>query len=191
MKLSEILEDADLLAPNSFSIAQKVKWLNQTQRQLYRDYPLWNKVYSFSVTGGKSVYPIPSDCQQDGIEAVVIGQSEYAYAGLVGSTEYRNYSLVDEKLNLYPIPNDSAQGKVYYRPSPVDLTSSDLEAVPSFPEDYHEILSLGIAYRMAARIQDYKLSTEIEARFRNLANEARLNLVAPKPKRITVARRWS
>jgi hypothetical protein len=37
LNVQQILEDADLLAPNAFSIEQKVKWMNQVQMQAYRE----------------------------------------------------------------------------------------------------------------------------------------------------------
>jgi hypothetical protein len=39
MNLQEIIEDADLLVPNSLPITRKVGWVNQIQRQLYREIP--------------------------------------------------------------------------------------------------------------------------------------------------------
>lgn len=39
MNVQEILGDSDLLAPNAFSSTQKIGWLNQVQKQLYKEVP--------------------------------------------------------------------------------------------------------------------------------------------------------
>lgn len=39
MNVQELIEDADLLAPNSFSVLRKIGWMNQVQKQVYRELP--------------------------------------------------------------------------------------------------------------------------------------------------------
>lgn len=117
MNVQEILEDADLLVPNSFSNAKKIQWLNQAQRQLFKEMP-----------------------------------------------------------GPYSSP-------------PSDIREEQLTFVPRLYPDYHELLSFGIAKRMAERVQDFTLAGEIEARYRQLLQEAEKN-TTPKIKKVTIKRNW-
>jgi hypothetical protein len=190
MKLRDILDDIDLLAPNAFSAEQKVNWVNQTQRQLYRDYPIWNTVFRFPVKEGKADYLMPSDCLQDRIEGLFIGDYEFIYSAPKERPSYRTYTITDGRIMVHPVPGEEKEARLYYEPSIKDLSAGNLEGVPSFPEDYHELLVLGGAYRSAQRMQDFKLASEIEVRFSRLAQEAQRNIVKPKPKKTSVVRGW-
>lgn len=117
MNVQEILEDADLLAPNSFPVSRKVGWVNQVQKQLYREIP------------------------------------------------------------------------APFKSAPQDIQEGQLTYVPRFPIEYHELFVFGIAKRMAERAQDFKLASELEARYQNLLREA-IKYTAPKLTKVTKTRGW-
>jgi UDP-N-acetyl-D-mannosaminuronic acid transferase (WecB/TagA/CpsF family) len=88
MNLQEIIEDADLLVPNSFPITRKVRWVNQIQRQLYREVP-----DSFS--------SIPQDLRDDQMTAVPRFAQEYHELFVIGAAKRiaertQNLKLADE-----------------------------------------------------------------------------------------------
>lgn len=190
MNLSDILEDIDLLAPNAFAAKKKINWVNQSQRQLYHDYPMLVTKQEIVLTPGNDTYPIPADCQQAKIETFLVGDFEYVYEEVSERPEYRTYTIIDGQFKIFPVPNQEGKAVLYYKPTPVDLTENDLEGVPAFPEDFQELLVFGGAYRVAQRNQDYKLATELELRYQSLAREAAKRLTKPKRKNTVIQRGW-
>jgi hypothetical protein len=77
-----------------------------------------------------------------------------------------------------------------YLTRPQEIRVDNLSFIPYLPEEYHELLSLGTAKRIAERTQNYKNSAEIEARFMNLMNEAKTN-TSPKPESVKRVRSWT
>lgn len=190
MILEEILEDIDLLVPNAFAADRKIRWINQAQRQLYHDYPMIVTKKDISLSPGVDTYPMPADCQQSRIETFLVGDYEYIYEEVSERPEYRTYTVIDGQMKVFPVPNQPGTATIYYKPNPVDLTENDTQAVPAFPEDFHELLVYGGAYRVAQRAQDYKLVAELEVRYQNLAREAARRLTKPKRKNTVIQRGW-
>lgn len=188
MKLSEILEDADLLAPNAFSIDQKLRMANQTQRQLFYDYPLGDSVQNINIVSGQDTYTFP--CEQQDIKSLVVGDFEYSQSSMP-LEKRRSFGILDGNIVIYPMPTANTTAKLYYQKTLTDLTPADLNTVPPFPVDFHELLVLGIAYRLAQRVQDYKLAGELEVRFKNLAVDAASKITKPVAKRVRILRSWS
>lgn len=190
MRLSEIIEDIDLLVPNAFSITKKIGWINQAQRQLFHDYQTINIKKEFPITRGNAVYPLPADCQQAKIEILMVDGYEYIYSEAKERPEYRSYTILDGDIVLNPIPQNDGSFSLYYRPTPVDMTINDLESVPVIPEDFHELLVYGCGYRVAQRTQDFKVTAEIEFRYQSLAREAAKRNTKPKRKTTAIHRGW-
>jgi hypothetical protein len=118
MNVQEILQDADLLVKNSYPTALKIGWMNQAQKQIYKELP--------------GVFSSP----------------------------------------------------------PPDLKADQLTFVPRLPAEYHELLSLGAAKRIAERVQDFKLAEQLEVRYQNLLLDAK-KYTAPKLKSIVRSRAWN
>lgn len=190
MKLIEIIEDIDLLVPNAFSYAKKIGWINQAQRQLFHDYPNFIAKKEIPVIMGQTEYALPLDCQQSNIEVVMVDGFEYIYSEVKERPEYRSYTLLDG-LIIHPVPSTAGTLTIYYKPTPVDLTSADTEKPPVIPEDFHELLVYGCGFRVAQRTQDYKIATELEVRYQNLAREAAKRNTKPKRKTTVIHRGWS
>lgn len=191
MKLNEIMEEIDLLVPNAFDEGRKLRWINQAQRQLYHDYPTLVTKKEIPLSAGQKTFSLPADCQQPRIETLLVGEWEYVYEEIEEHPEYRTFTIIDNQVNIYPIPSQSTTVNLYYKPTAVDLTVAELDSVPSFPEDFHELLVFGGAYRVAQRIQDYKLSAELEGRYQVLAREAAKRVTKPKRKTTVIQRGWS
>lgn len=190
MKLKEILEEIDLLAPNAFSLDHKINWINQSQRQLIHDYPTFLTKKEIPLTRGVKSFPLPVDCQQARIELLLVGQWEYDYEEIEELPEYRTYTVFDNQVNFHPTLTDDTTVVLYYKPTPVDLTIADLENTPAFPADFHELLSFGGAYRAAQRTQDFKLAAELEVRYQGMAREAAKRITKPKRKTTVIQRGW-
>lgn len=190
MKLSEIIEEIDLLVPNAFSVDRKLRWINQAQRQLFHDYPTFLTKKEIPLSQGNNTFPLPADCQQSRIETLLIGEWEYVFKEVEERTEHRTFTVTDNQVLVYPVPSENVTVYLYYKPTPIDLKEADLNSVPVFPEDFQELLVFGGAYRVAQRIQDYALSTELEVRFQNLSREAVKRITKPKRKTTVIQRGW-
>lgn len=188
MTLQEILDDVDARVPNSVPIAQKVKWINQVQRQLYRDYPLPEAVRWFLTTSGLAFYELPEDCVEGRITHVVVEGKEYPYRESYEPSMLRFWTIVSGSLVLNPVPDGQYNVLVFYRRRPKDLSPDNLTETPNFPEDYHELLVLGCAKRVAQAMRDVELANNFEMDYQQLAAKAAKELRKQSVTRIRIVR---
>lgn len=151
--VQEIISDIDIRIPNVFTINQKVDWLNEILLQLYKYMNAGNKeIYQFDSIKGQSIYSLPNDMTMDEIisversnDALPTSESQYTtytYKGLNEELNGNNYfDALNGLIGVYPVPD--ATGYIFniiYEKKPPLLSSSDLSAVPSISERYHNIL---------------------------------------------------
>lgn len=191
MKLKDILTEVDLLVDNALSLEQKIGFINQIQRQLYRDYPLPAVTYLFYTIRDQTLYDLPEDCKEDRIIALFVDSQEYEYKTQTDFNHYKSFTVLNGMLFIQPTPKLSAEAYLNYYASPTDLTITDMENEPKFPDDYHEILVLGCAKKVALIAKEYKVAEQLEIRYQTLAREADVKLSQPKLRRVRVMRGWS
>lgn len=189
MKLKDIFEDADLYMPNALSTAQKVRYYNQLQRSLYRDFPTAVSSLSFSTTAGVTAYTVAVQPEQ--IMNVSIDGREFPLKSVDDSKNKIGYFFMDGKLNIHPTPDSPKSGSIVYESEPTDVTESDLNNEPPFLKDYPEIFILGIAQKMGLMLGKYKEAGELEVRFQNLVRDASIKTQKGKLKKIRLTRSWS
>ncbi|MCM3746521.1 hypothetical protein M3223_04050 [Paenibacillus pasadenensis] len=161
--IQQLLDSVDLTYRNSFTSAQKVEWMDFTQRQIFQKVPKERTPYSFSTVDGTALYPLPADCDRFGIKEVTIetGLASDRYETLPFlSTESnipvgqgsRFYSLLENMVFLNPVPETQTAGRrvfILYNGRPTALTGASPGAVPELEEDFHELLVLGCLERIA------------------------------------------
>lgn len=192
MKLSEILEQVDTMVPNSLTASTKISWINHVQNQLFRDYPLPEKVHFFTVVVGRSLYPLPDDCPEDRIRELVVDKINYPFM-VIGPEESldRFCTIADGNLLIYPIPEHQSTGVLFYKARPIQLTEADMEVVTNFPIDFQELLVLGCAYRVAKATPEHSnLVSVLDQDYRLLAEKADLVLRQKMPRQVTLHRSW-
>lgn len=172
MNLQEILDDIDSEVSNAFTAKQKVGWINQTLRRLYRRFTLPDRVDKFQTATNVAFYPLPENCPQDRITAITVDNVPYKYKGGDEEAPYSFYTFVQGQIMLQPTPYLVVDALVYYSPRPKDLSETDLNAVPEFPEDYHRLLVLGAAIECAKRLPDVTTANNLTADFMELTKEA-------------------
>jgi hypothetical protein len=190
LTLEEILKDVDTYVPNTISTEQKVRWINEIQKQLFRDYPVPDAVYQFETVPGLDYYDLPDDCSTDRITNLVIDEQEYDGLSLDSEETSFYWIPVEGKLFIQPTPQDVMMGFIYYRPKPIELTSANLSAIPNFPEDYHELLVFGCAARVAKAYQDVDLANNMVSDFNYLADKAKKELRKTKNKTVRIVQDW-
>jgi hypothetical protein len=186
MTLQEILDDVDGRVANAVATSQKVKWINQIQRQLFREYPLPEAVDKFSTVSGVQFYPMPDKCVEGRITHLTVNGVEYLYQAHFEEAKSKFWTIVAGQIMLYPIPDGAYDVLVYYKPRHNELSETRLTEIPNFPEDYHELLVLGCAKRVAQVQRDVDLANNFEADFRELSAKADKEFRKQSPRRITM-----
>jgi hypothetical protein len=189
MKLKDIFEDADLYMPNALSTNHKVRYFNQLQKTLYRDFPTPVMSETFMTEPGLGSYGIT--VQPEHILNVYIDGKEYSLKTLDDPKHTKGYLFLNGELTIYPTPDSQKEGNFIYKSEPFDVTESDLESEPVFLKDYPEIFVLGIAQKMGLVLGKYKEAGELEIRFQNLVRDASIKTQKGKLKKTRVTRSWS
>lgn len=181
MNLGEILLDIDVLVENSVASAIKVRWINQIQRQCYRDLPIAEELYAFDVYPDQQIYPVPDNCSLDNITSVLVDGREYeTIADGERILPWHFWTNVAGEFMLNKVPHHIAEGLVTYKPTPQDLVPNDLAAIPMLPSDYHQLLVDGCAARVAKAEGDSKANA-LEQSFDRLFLKAKRDLAKPLP----------
>lgn len=146
----QLLDEINALYPSSLSQDQKIIWMNQALRILYK-YMNDNNIYEFLTVANQPFYTLPSDCPIDQIILVEVASdlavttsttmTPYDYAAFNEGLDDGNYYYDAMKglIGLWPIPSAAGySAKILYRPKPfmLDSTSTGLAKVPAVNEDY-------------------------------------------------------
>lgn len=184
MTLQEILDDADLRCPNSLTTAQKVNWVQQLQNRLYRKYNVPDVVEKFSTAPNVYFYPLPSDCDDSQIRLITVDGVEYDHRELQDDEDGDPYwTVVQGQLFLSSVDATLAKSvMIYYAPKFEVVSATDtattigLTEEPTFPKDYHELLVIGLAVKVAKSQKDVALANNYQNDFDELATEAEVEL---------------
>lgn len=175
MNLQQIFDEVALLIDHDQTPAQMTNKLNQISRQLFREFPLPDKIYKFETTS-YPYYEIPLDCAEDRIRCVIIDDTEYEKL----SPEIQNVdspfcTVFLEKLFISPNPV-GRDAYLYYRQRHVDLTPGNTGQVPSFPEDYHELFVYGLAKWIASIQRDVDMVNAFQSEYDEIERKAKKGL---------------
>lgn len=194
MNVQEMLDQVNMMVPNSLPDSLKISWFNQVQNQLFRDHQVPAAASLLVTEPGKKIYPLPDDCPEDRITQVVLQNRTYPYVPQAADAEFGPdafCTIVIGQLLIHPVPEQAVNALVYYKPRPVQLSIDELDAVPTFPADYHELLVLGCASRVAKTDPNMlSLASVFDADFLRLADKADRDLTKVKPKATTFVRSW-
>ncbi|MEK4263682.1 phage adaptor protein [Paenibacillus sp. FSL L8-0499] len=196
--VSSLLNTVDITYRNSYSQAQKLEWMNETQKQIFKLVRHEAKPHTFMTVSNYSLYPLPDDCDPYGIKQVVIANQGYdslnnkinytelTFVSLesdrnIGSGD-RFYSVAENnKIFLNPLPNANDEGRVvyvYYNKRPTNLT---LNVVPDLEEDFQELLVLGTLERIARARGEYDDKNVFANDFQELLKEYQKQYRQPYP----------
>lgn len=188
MLLSEILEDADLLVPNSLTTEQKIRYFNQIQKQLYRDFPMPIKSDLFYTEPGVSLYDI--SIQPDRVISVFINDKEYNLQDVRDDNYGNVYTFMDGELFVQPEPDGEYEGYILYEGEAEPMTEDDLEVEPTLLPDFHELFVLGVAEKLSMVMKDYKTAGELRTRFQLVVQEAKQKIYKTRQTKVRIVRGW-
>lgn len=190
MLLKEILLDANLLVPNSINDETKVRWLNEIQGQLYRDFPFPDTSFSFTAEPGFNLYLIPVDCSRERITSVIVGNDIYDYRTVDQEETQHCWTIIDNHLFIHPAPNQNTTAFLNYRPAPKEMLIAMQDIEPTYPSDFHEVLVYGIAARIARSLQDTNRALELKAYSDELHDKAQKDMRPSRNKVVQMNRSW-
>jgi hypothetical protein len=173
MKLSEIIAEADVRVPNSFTDAQKVMWLNEINNEFF-DVVKIPRTATFSTTAGTATYVLANGIRAKNINKVHVGNGIYGsflYGNVPPGQNYHLFDDTNSTLTLAPAPTVAAlQGIVkYYQVATTSFVSTALTVTPDAPAEYHWVYILGLCERIAKTIPDVSLANNYAADYqRNL-----------------------
>jgi hypothetical protein len=192
MKLSDLLEQVDVLVPNSLPNRMKIMFLNNIQRDIYREYPVPEATCVYTVTATSTLYELPDNCQEDAIRHVIVDGEEYTYQSDEGDGHGDFWTLVTGGLLVYPLPSEGTTITVIYRAHPKELTEADLDAIPGIPEDVHLLLVYAVAKFVAASLPepDYNRVNFLDGQYLILFEKSKQLMLKPKQRRIKIVNQW-
>ena len=190
MLLKEILLDANLLVPNSINDEIKVRWLNEIQGQLYRDFPFNDTSFRFTAEPGFNLYTIPEDCSRERITSVIVGDNLYEYRTIDQEVTDYCWVMSDENLFIHPTPSQNTSAYLNYRPGPKEMLTTMQDVEPDYPSDFHEVLVYGIAARIARSLQDTNRAVELKSYSDELHDKAQKDMRPSRNKTVQMNRMW-
>jgi len=198
--VQQLLNTIDTTYRNTYSVAQKVEWMDVTQKQIFQLVKHEAVPYVFTTVADFAFYPLPDDCDPMGIKRVTIetkpGSEKYRDLRFVSIesnerlNEHDEFYSVEANQNIYinPIPTTETEGRkvyVYYNKRPAALSSANLGAIPDLEEDFHELLVLGCLHRIARARGEYDDANMFLADFNRLLDRYRDIYDTPYPEYIT------
>lgn len=162
----QILNDIDLRYRNTFSVAQKLVWMNEEQRELFDVLEIDSPPYAFKTVEGVNFYPLPDDFDVTKIKTVTYQVSDddpewrelpfYRNDDRQFATNGPWYTVVSDAFYLH-VPDgvpDNRLVYIYYDKDPTEVTEDNLDHPVDLPAKYHELLKLGVLKRIAAARKD-------------------------------------
>jgi hypothetical protein len=189
MNVQQIFDEVALLINHDITPSQQVNKLNQISRQLFREFPLPDKIYKFTMTN-IPYYDVPADCAEDRVRVVIINGVEYPK--LTPEIQHVSGAFCTIFLGkLYINPNVEGQDAyLYYGPRHMELIPSKLSDIPTFPEDYHEILVYGLAQWVASIERDIDLANNFQTEYDNIFKKAQKGLRKMGLKTVKITTIW-
>lgn len=196
MNVLEIIESIDTMVPNSIPLKEKVKWLNQIQNQLYRDYPFEDAILRVLLIVGQSFYPLPANFTEQQAQSFIVNNREIPYIsfydGFFVAEQERFWTVIEGQLFVNPVPPSPDIGYLYYKKSPLQLTENNLETIPDLPLDFHELYVLGGCARAAkASAATLPLVDMYQSDFLRLAEKADLSLAKVRQKQVSLVHKFT
>lgn len=192
MTLRQIVDEADINVPNVFTDAQKVQWLDQLQRQLYREFTLPEQVEQLETVTGVFFYSLPSYIIPNRIKSVVLtdadGDNPQKYDYAMGHETVRDYIYIvletatETKIGIHPRPTESGRLIfITFEDGPNTLSASDMTTVPRFFPDYHGLLVDGLSRTIAQKMNDVARANNYDANFQEALEKAKLFINKTQP----------
>jgi hypothetical protein len=182
LSLQKIIDEAEILVPNSINLQQKIKFLNELNVYFFEVVKI-PKIAYFNTVANVSTVVIPGvQIALRNIDRVMVGTSIYKSLQL-DDVPPGNYGFVFDEpgtLTLDPAPVSVVKGYVRYLQS-ATTTFSDTGTppltglFPEAPEAYHELFVLGLSEKIAKAQDDVAKANNYGGDFRAKLSIAQQN----------------
>lgn len=194
-----ILNDIDLRYRNTFTIDQKLVWLNEEQRELFDVLELDSAPYNFETVAGENYYPFPADFDVTKIKVVTYQIDDSATPNYIeipfernDDRQYASYGLpwwaiVSDAfyLNVEPSVPDARNIYIYTDADPTEVTEANLSAAPDLPVRFQELLKVGVLKRIALARKDLAMGQTYDGLYQEKINDVIWNKKLAEPEFIT------
>lgn len=153
--VQQLINDIKTRLPYStsaFTDSFVIEKMNDFQNEIWR-YMASTELYEFDTVASQAIYSMASDMRIDMIKSLQVsnsttidgteGYNAYEFAGMDDEFTSNHYYDALGSLGIYPVPSTAGSGynvKVWYEPSPVQLSTNTLSTVPSINAEYQDIL---------------------------------------------------
>ncbi len=198
-----ILGDADYRIPNSVSSTDKIRWMNQAVRDVWK-YTASTRWHSTDTLAGQAIYPLSTNMRFESIKAVYVSDStarsttelyeKYEAAGADDDLMGNKFYKAGNGFGLYPVPTSDEEMravKFSYEPVPaVYASTNDSTSVPNISNDYVELISYALCRKvaLAGNNPDVSLANNYYEDYKELEREAKFNRAHRESKQKT---RWN
>lgn len=158
LTLQEIITEADVRVPNSFSTAQKVTWLNEINQEFFNIVKIPKTATFTTVAGTATAVLTPTDIRGKDIDKVHVGNgiySSFLYDDVKPGRGYHTYDDTTRTITIVPTPTTALPGIVrYHQIATTTFVTGTLTATPDAPIECHELYVNGLAEKMALSLDD-------------------------------------
>lgn len=175
LNLQQIITEADLLVASTVSVADKIIQLNAINQDFFNVVKI-PKLSRFTTTL-QADYTLPDDARQKNIDLVQVGMLRYNSLDSETVVPTQNAYTYDDDtgtLTLSPAPYQHGLFCTvrYRRIATTTFTSSDLNAVPDAPEEYHWTYIPALASWLAKAEDDMGKAALYEQQYKDAWNVA-------------------
>lgn len=178
LTLQQIIDEADVLVSNAYSIVDKTTWLNAINQDFFEVVKIPNLV-PFSSIANQSSYTLTGNIKTKNIDKVQVGTMQYKsilYDDVKPSDNYFTFNETSLSLILNPAPSQIRSGILrYFSCASSNFVSTTLTVNPDAPSEYHWIYVLGLCEKIAGAMDDTNKANNYGQDYRNALNVAAQN----------------
>lgn len=181
----QLINDIDKRYPNTYSTDEKITWINDTMREIYKDIAV-QEYYSFTTVKGQTIYTLPEDCAIEFIKNVEISsKAKTATNSDWGHFKSLKNSLRDQEMfepsyydgtegtiGIFPKPTGSYKVNIYYNKRPKMITS--LGDSIELDDRYTDLVKFKVLsiIAMSGHNPDIEIANQYILLYNNLVQEA-------------------
>lgn len=173
MKLQEILNEIAEKYPHGLSNDSVIRKINQIQNELFRTTFQVRTAAIYHLRKGVFAYTLPFP-RSSLCDVVVNGvELKYQDSKKNSNTESFYYFIGDRGLGIYPTPDKDSENSLtlFYYKRPVQLSESNLQAIPELDQDFHLLLVYGALAQICESFQDTAMINNYTAKYNGLIEE--------------------
>lgn len=163
LTIQQIIDEADAIVPNEIALAMKVSWLNNPNSDFFNVVKI-PKIARFNTVKDQATYTLPSDVRGKNIDLVNVGLLTHQDLDTDSVKPLQNFFTYDDStktLTLNPVPYDNGLSGIvrYHKIATTTFLSSNMNAVPDAPEEYHWTFVPALCEYICLAMNDPKAST--------------------------------